>query len=130
MTDTTKVMYIVVVDGDVDITTAILEEDGSGNWKDSFRYTRPVLQSTLQLMGCKARHAFKVITLLLSFFFFFSDSFFFWGLIYFPITSLSSSSDSLFLSFNGLRVFPFNFYFNYKSYMDGTISFILTNMHF
>ncbi|KAH0906895.1 hypothetical protein HID58_038722 [Brassica napus] len=60
MTDTTKVMYIVVVDGDVDITTAILEEDGSGNWKDSFRYTRPVLQSTLQLMGCKARHAFKI----------------------------------------------------------------------
>ncbi|KAF2574115.1 hypothetical protein F2Q70_00005635 [Brassica cretica] len=60
MTETTKVMYIVVVDGDVDITTAILEEDGSGNWKDSFRYTRPVLQSTLQLMGCKARHAFKI----------------------------------------------------------------------
>uniref|UniRef100_A0A1D1XWC6 Uncharacterized protein DDB_G0273453/DDB_G0273565 n=1 Tax=Anthurium amnicola TaxID=1678845 RepID=A0A1D1XWC6_9ARAE len=26
----------------------------------SFRYTRPVLQSTLQLMGCKARHAFKI----------------------------------------------------------------------
>ncbi|KAF3503768.1 hypothetical protein F2Q69_00044299 [Brassica cretica] len=60
MTETTKVMYIVVVDGDVDITTVILEEDGSGNWKDSFRYTRPVLQSTLQLMGCKARHAFKI----------------------------------------------------------------------
>ncbi|CDY26985.1 BnaC09g35980D [Brassica napus] len=60
MTEATKVMYIVVVDGDVDITTAILEEDGSGNWKDSFRYTRPVLQSTLQLMGCKARHAFKI----------------------------------------------------------------------
>ncbi|MQL87733.1 hypothetical protein Taro_020280 [Colocasia esculenta] len=26
----------------------------------SFRYTRPVLQGTLQLMGCKARHAFKI----------------------------------------------------------------------
>ncbi|VAH81198.1 unnamed protein product [Triticum turgidum subsp. durum] len=26
----------------------------------SFRYTRPVLQSALQLMGCKPRHAFRV----------------------------------------------------------------------
>ncbi|KAF8102327.1 hypothetical protein N665_0198s0040 [Sinapis alba] len=60
MTETTKVMYIVVVDGDVETVTAIVEEDGTGNWKDSFRYTRPVLQSTLQLMGCKARHAFKI----------------------------------------------------------------------
>ncbi|KAH0937306.1 hypothetical protein HID58_004767 [Brassica napus] len=62
MAETTKVMYIVVVDDDdyFDTTTAIVEEDGTGNWKDSFRYTRPVLQSTLQLMGCKARHAFKV----------------------------------------------------------------------
>lgn len=53
---TTKVMYIVVVDDAVTV-----EEEITGNWKDSFRYTRPVLQSTLQLMGCKARHAFKVI---------------------------------------------------------------------
>ena len=30
--------------------------------KESFRYTCPVLQSTLQLVGCKARHAFKVIS--------------------------------------------------------------------
>ncbi|CAH8362313.1 unnamed protein product [Eruca vesicaria subsp. sativa] len=62
MTETTKVMYIVVVDdGDVDTVKAIVEEEeGTGNWKDSFRYTRPVLQSTLQLMGCKARHAFKI----------------------------------------------------------------------
>lgn len=60
MTETTKVMYIVVVDG-VDTAAVTVEEDGTGNWKDSFRYTRPVLQSTLQLMGCKARHAFKVI---------------------------------------------------------------------
>ncbi|CAA7046455.1 unnamed protein product [Microthlaspi erraticum] len=58
MAETTKVMYIVVVD-DVD-AAATVEEDGTGNWKDSFRYTRPVLQSTLQLMGCKARHAFKI----------------------------------------------------------------------
>ncbi|KAK6926743.1 hypothetical protein RJ641_008462 [Dillenia turbinata] len=45
MGEVVKVMYIVV------------EDEG----KDSFRYTRPVLQSTLQLMGCKARHAFKAI---------------------------------------------------------------------
>ena len=55
-------LYIVVVDQD--------EEDKG---KESFRYTRPVLQSTLQLMGCKARHAFKVtstFSLSLNFFFF------------------------------------------------------------
>ncbi|CAN0916439.1 P-loop NTPase domain-containing protein LPA1 homolog 1 [Linum grandiflorum] len=46
MAEVAKVLYIVVLDG----------EDGRG----SFRYTRPVLQSTLQLMGCKARHAFKI----------------------------------------------------------------------
>ncbi|XP_071734888.1 P-loop NTPase domain-containing protein LPA1 homolog 2-like [Rutidosis leptorrhynchoides] len=39
-----KLLYIVVED-----------EEGM-----SFRYTRHVLQSTLQLMGCKARHAFKI----------------------------------------------------------------------
>jgi hypothetical protein len=53
-TEVGKVLYIVVVD----------EEEkrgkGKGKGKESFRYTRPVLQSTLQLMGCKARHAFKV----------------------------------------------------------------------
>lgn len=43
--EATKVLYVEVVD----------------EGEDSFRYTRPVLQSTLQLMGCKARHAFKVI---------------------------------------------------------------------
>jgi len=41
-----KILYIVVVD--------------DAQKEESFRYTRPVLQSTLQLMGCKARHAFKV----------------------------------------------------------------------
>ncbi|GAB2285070.1 hypothetical protein Dimus_019525 [Dionaea muscipula] len=53
MADVTKVLYIVVVDD---------EEKGERvkDGKDSFRYTRPVLQSTLQLMGCKARHAFKI----------------------------------------------------------------------
>ncbi|KAK1357430.1 P-loop NTPase domain-containing protein LPA1-like [Heracleum sosnowskyi] len=46
----TKVLYVVVVD-DVKKSEEIDE---------SFRYTRAVLQSTLQLMGCKARHAFKI----------------------------------------------------------------------
>ncbi|XP_047319567.1 P-loop NTPase domain-containing protein LPA1 homolog 2-like [Impatiens glandulifera] len=49
MAEVTKVLYIVVVD-----------EDTKEKGKVSFRYTRPVLQSTLQLMGCKARHAFKI----------------------------------------------------------------------
>ena len=94
MAETTKVMYIVVVDDDddddFDTTTAIVEEDGTGNWKDSFRYTRPVLQSTLQLMGCKARHAFKVFSLSLT------DSFFFFKFVSYK-TSLSSDSDSVFV---------------------------------
>lgn len=50
MAEVAKVLYIVVVD----------DEDKRETGKESFRYTRPVLQSTLQLMGCKARHAFKV----------------------------------------------------------------------
>lgn len=50
MSEVIKLMYIVVVDDGEKI------EKG----KESFRYTRPVLQSTLQLMGCKARHAFKI----------------------------------------------------------------------
>lgn len=50
MTELTKLLYIVVVDDDEK------KEEG----RESFRYTRPVLQSTLQLMGCKARHAFKI----------------------------------------------------------------------
>lgn len=52
-TEVTKVLYIVVVSD---------EDDDCKNEKISlsFRYTRPVLQSTFQLMGCKARHAFKV----------------------------------------------------------------------
>lgn len=50
MTEVNKVLYIVVVD----------DEDKKEKGKESFRYTRSVLQSTLQLMGCKARHAFKI----------------------------------------------------------------------
>ncbi|XP_027341964.1 P-loop NTPase domain-containing protein LPA1 homolog 1-like isoform X1 [Abrus precatorius] len=45
-----KILYMVVVD----------EGEKKDKGKESFRYTRPVLQSTLQLMGCKARHAFKI----------------------------------------------------------------------
>lgn len=52
MVDTPKILYIVVVDED--------EKRGDERDEGTFRYTRPVLQSTLQLMGCKARHAFKV----------------------------------------------------------------------
>ncbi|CAA0815051.1 P-loop NTPase domain-containing protein LPA1 homolog 2 [Striga hermonthica] len=48
----TKLLYLVVREDD----------DGAqgGNNAPSFRYSRPVLQSTLQLMGCKPRHAFKI----------------------------------------------------------------------
>ncbi|KAF1887051.1 hypothetical protein Lal_00046289 [Lupinus albus] len=45
-----KTLYMVVVD----------DGDKIENGKESFRYTRPVLQSTLHLMGCKPRHAFKI----------------------------------------------------------------------
>ncbi|KAL4560886.1 hypothetical protein LXL04_033042 [Taraxacum kok-saghyz] len=50
MTEVAKLLYIVVEE----------DEETKGNEESSFRYTRPVLQSTLQLMGCKARHAFKL----------------------------------------------------------------------
>lgn len=52
-----KVLYIVVMDGDNN------KNEKGKMGKESFRYTRSVLQSTLQLMGCKARHAFKVVIL-------------------------------------------------------------------
>ncbi|KAA8544100.1 hypothetical protein F0562_022112 [Nyssa sinensis] len=50
MAELTKLLYIVVLD----------DEEMREKGKESFRYTRSVLQSTLQLMGCKARHAFKI----------------------------------------------------------------------
>ncbi|KAL6575821.1 hypothetical protein OROHE_000802 [Orobanche hederae] len=49
-----KLLYVVVVEDDA--AAAAGRNEGS----PSFRYTRSVLQSTLQLMGCKARHAFKI----------------------------------------------------------------------
>ncbi|KAF7823368.1 P-loop NTPase domain-containing protein LPA1-like protein 1-like [Senna tora] len=45
-----KILFIVVVD----------DAEKKEKQKESFRYARPVLQSTLQLMGCKSRHAFKI----------------------------------------------------------------------
>ncbi|KAL8204743.1 hypothetical protein R6Q57_010366 [Mikania cordata] len=50
MTEVGKLLYIAVEE----------DEETKGNEDSSFRYTRPVLQSSLQLMGCKARHAFKI----------------------------------------------------------------------
>lgn len=50
MAEVGKLLYVVVVD----------DVEGASSSSSSFRYTRPVLQSALQLMGCKARHAFKV----------------------------------------------------------------------
>ncbi|KAF9614984.1 hypothetical protein IFM89_021538 [Coptis chinensis] len=50
MTETLKVLYIIVID-----------VDNEENKNDSFRYTRSVLQSSLQLMGCKAHHTSKKI---------------------------------------------------------------------
>ncbi|XP_076908858.1 P-loop NTPase domain-containing protein LPA1 homolog 1-like [Bidens hawaiensis] len=49
MTEVDKLLYILVED-----------DESEADEESSFRYTRPVLQTTLQLMGCKARHAFKI----------------------------------------------------------------------
>ncbi|XP_042475185.1 P-loop NTPase domain-containing protein LPA1 homolog 2-like isoform X2 [Macadamia integrifolia] len=49
MAEVPKLLYVFVVD-----------DGGKRDGNDSFRYTRSMLQSTLQLMGCKARHAFKI----------------------------------------------------------------------
>lgn len=54
--EVTKVLYIVVVDAEGEESLKKRKDDA----KPSFRYTRSVLQNTLQLMGCKPRHAFKV----------------------------------------------------------------------
>lgn len=52
-------LYIIVSDED----SATIQ--GAEHANLSFRYTRSVLQCTLQLMGCKPRHSFKVICFLL-----------------------------------------------------------------
>ncbi|GER27358.1 P-loop containing nucleoside triphosphatehydrolases superfamily protein [Striga asiatica] len=53
-----KLLYVVVVEDDSEAPAPAPAAAGKGS--PSFRYTRSVLQSTLQLMGCKARHAFKI----------------------------------------------------------------------
>ncbi|KAG6520162.1 P-loop NTPase domain-containing protein LPA1-like [Zingiber officinale] len=58
MADVQKLLYIVVVDEGV--SGGVDGEEGKEQRPSSFRYTRSGLQSTLQLMGCKARHAFKI----------------------------------------------------------------------
>jgi hypothetical protein len=67
MVEVAKILYMVVVDEEGEKKDKVKLKE-----KESFRYTRPVLQSTLQLMGCKARHAFKV-----SFFFLLLFKFYF-----------------------------------------------------
>lgn len=67
MGEVQKLLYIVVVDeGETREEGDHAEEKESKS--SSFRYTRSVLQNTLQLMGCKPRHAFKVNRLIFLFF--------------------------------------------------------------
>lgn len=46
--------------GKIWFITVVEETEKKEKHKERFRYGRPVLQSTLQLMGCKSRHSFKV----------------------------------------------------------------------
>eukprot|EP00250_Pteridium_aquilinum_P033160 c5265_g1_i1 orf=355-2688(+) len=55
MAEGPKLLYIIVQD-----VAAGDTEKQKRHVSNSFRYTRPILQSTLQLIGCKARHAFKI----------------------------------------------------------------------
>lgn len=73
-----KLLYVVVVEDDAAVAVDIS--------RSSFRYTRSVLQGTLQLMGCKPRHAFKVDFSLL--FKFISGGFICSFLFYFTCMSL------------------------------------------
>ena len=57
MAERPKLLYIIVVE---DVESEAISAEGRRIPSVSFRYTRPVLQSTLQFIGCKARHAFKV----------------------------------------------------------------------
>lgn len=51
----TKLLYLVVLEDDA-------ADAPPGKETPSFRYSRSVLQSTLQLIGCKPRHSFKVVS--------------------------------------------------------------------
>ncbi len=55
MADKPKLLYVLVEDDDVPVGLKDVEKP------TYHRYTRPLLQSTLQLMGCKPRHALKVL---------------------------------------------------------------------
>ncbi|KAH7297126.1 hypothetical protein KP509_26G054900 [Ceratopteris richardii] len=55
MAEKPKLLYIIVHDGATSDNYG-----GKHSHLNSFRYTRPILQSALQLLGCKARHAFKI----------------------------------------------------------------------
>lgn len=55
MADRPKLLYIIVQDA-----AAASTEKQKKHTSNTFRYTRPILQSTLQLIGCKTRHAFKI----------------------------------------------------------------------
>lgn len=57
MVEEKKLLYILVEDEEGE-----LGQTGAGGKAASHRYTRPMLQSTLQFMGCRPRHAFKVST--------------------------------------------------------------------
>ncbi|CAK9206139.1 unnamed protein product [Sphagnum troendelagicum] len=55
MVEEKKLLYILVEDEEGE-----LGQNGAGGKAASHRYTRPMLQSTLQFMGCRPRHAFKI----------------------------------------------------------------------
>ncbi|CAN6461488.1 unnamed protein product [Victoria cruziana] len=52
-----KLLYVLVDAGE---KSDVERNSSSPSPPSSFRYTRSLLQSTLQFMGCKARHAFKI----------------------------------------------------------------------
>jgi hypothetical protein len=56
MVEEKKLLYILVEDEEGE-----LGQNGAGGKAASHRYTRPILQSTLQFMGCRPRHAFKAM---------------------------------------------------------------------
>ncbi|KAJ7562802.1 hypothetical protein O6H91_03G084900 [Diphasiastrum complanatum] len=60
MADQPKLLCVLVCDENVNMGVVTKKELSITNLSTPARYTRPVLQSTLQLMGCKPRHAFKI----------------------------------------------------------------------
>ncbi|KAG6556227.1 hypothetical protein Mapa_002168 [Marchantia paleacea] len=60
MAERPKLLYIILSDDMVAADGKAQKNNFSIRKLPPPRYTRPVLQSTLQLMGCKPRHAFKI----------------------------------------------------------------------